>query len=751
MNLGDLNRRQWSRLRPLVMPPAMAIALGMGSPGREVQASGVTRFHSPSAIVSVASDADSSAHADSSAVPPVPRDSSAAGAPTRPSVADTVTQLPPINVQDARRTPASDRETSTRVRMDRATATRFLPQTVGDALATVPGVELVKTSPWASQLSIRGMTGDRVVLMVDGVRMNTVRGHGVQPSLVALDNVSSLEVLPGAGSAHVGSDALGGVVNVVTQRNLFADQPRTTAMVRARGSEPGAAYSQSGRLRIAGPHAGIEVGGGIGSTDYLTSADGRIPDSGMREENASVRGAARAGSATLDAEYSHYAARDIGLPGFTGGAVIEGSYPLQGRDASRVELSVKGSGAFPEFRVLGSHQNLSTHFSETAVESVYMRGRLVGTRTRATQDRVATRVTSAEPSLRFAGPFAGRVFGEYRRETADGPLILDLTIRDNQGGITSQTQSVTASVPSASRTGWATGSQISPIVFGTRLEGSVRYDELHSEADTLAGSAPRPLDAYDREWSAAFGAARAIGPVEPYGNVATGFRAPNLDERYFNHTVHGGLRLFGNPDLISETANSYEVGMRTSSSAPDWVRTARFSAYRSDADNLITFQYIGQLYGVPRFQYVNVRNARIQGLEAELRLRWNRAELGLSGTLPRGWNRDSGEPLQDLGPTRAMVEAVVPISAILPNGTVGARVRWSDAVTDVSPVLARPAYSTTSIQADAVFAGVRAVAAVNNLWNHSYREPLSFVPEPGRTFSLALTFELSGAWPASGH
>jgi hemoglobin/transferrin/lactoferrin receptor protein len=138
-------------------------------------------------------------------------------------------------------------------------------------------------------------------------------------------------VLPGAGSAQVGSDALGGVVNVVTHRGLFSDQPRTTALVRARGSEPGASYSQAARMRITGPRAGIEVGGGIRSIDYLTSADGRIPDSGMREENASVRGAVRSGAALLDAEYSHYAARDIGLPGFTGGAVIEGSYPLQGR------------------------------------------------------------------------------------------------------------------------------------------------------------------------------------------------------------------------------------------------------------------------------------------------------------------------------------------------------------------------------------------------------------------------------------
>jgi hypothetical protein len=195
--------------------------------------------------------------------------------------------------------------------------------------------------------------------------------------------------------------------------------------------------------------------------------------------------------------------------------------------------------------VLGSHQNLSTHFSETAVESVYVRGRLVGTRTRASQDRVATRVTSAEPSLRFAGPFAGRVFGEFRRAEAEGPLVLDLIVRDNQGTVTSATQTVSASVPEASRTGWAAGTQVSPIVLGTQLEGSMRYDELHSAADTLTGSAPTPLEAVDREWSVAGGVARSSDRSTPTQRRHR-FRAPNLDERYFNHTCTADW-LFGNP------------------------------------------------------------------------------------------------------------------------------------------------------------------------------------------------------------
>ena len=239
------------------------------------------------------------------------------------------------------------------------------------------------------------------------------------------------------------------------------------------------------------------------------------------------------------------------------------------------------------------------------------------------------------------------------------------------------------SVPLARRDGWGAGASLSRVVRQVRLEGNLRYDVLNSHADSTQNSSTTILDVTDRRWSAETGVSRAFGPAEPYAHVASGFRAPNLDERYFNGNIHGGLRLFGNPDLVSERSRSYELGVRGSEAAPDWLRRARISAYRSDVDDLISFRYIGQLYLVPRFQFFNVNRARIEGLEGMFAIRARGVEVCVSGTLPRGRDLDTGEPLEDIGVARASVEVVVPAHRLLPQGSISTRVRWSDAVKGV--------------------------------------------------------------------
>ena len=419
----------------------------------------------PAPTPSPNSGADSSAASTRQPIP-IPRDSAVPGS-TR-GVLDTVTVLPPVLVP-GRRTSTTTRETATSVRVERAAAIRFLPNTVGDALATVPGVDLVKTGPWATRLSLRGLYGDRVLFLVDGVRMNSLRGHGTQLSLVSLDRVSAVEVMPGAASAQFGTNALAGVVNVVTHRSLFADTPRGSVVLGARGSEPGGSYSENARLRFVSRNAGFEVQGGLGRLDHLRTPDGVVPNSGNREENYAVRAGTRLGAATLDVEHSHHAARDVGLPGFTGGAVIAGSYPLQGRDAQRVELTVKGNGALPDLRVLGVHHRLRNHFAETSMESVFVRGRFISTRTRDARDRVTTRTASVEPSLFFGGPLAVRAFGEYRHETANGPLLEDFVTRDRDGNVTAASTNISQSVAPAKRDGFGAGMSASRLQYGVRL------------------------------------------------------------------------------------------------------------------------------------------------------------------------------------------------------------------------------------------------------------------------------------------
>ncbi len=111
---------------------------------------------------------------------------------------------------------------------------------------------------------MRGLSGERVLLMVDGVRLNTGRGHGTQASIVSVDRLDQVELMPGAGGVEYGSDAMGGVVNFVTHRPLFADQRSLTLGLSARGSDPGGEFAQSTRLRWRSPMWGAEVSGGTG-------------------------------------------------------------------------------------------------------------------------------------------------------------------------------------------------------------------------------------------------------------------------------------------------------------------------------------------------------------------------------------------------------------------------------------------------------------------------------------------------------
>jgi len=59
-----------------------------------------------------------------------------------------------------------------------------VPTANGDVLATMPGVDNSKDSPWEQRPVLRGLGGQRVLVLVDGMPMNSARGNGPHPSLV---------------------------------------------------------------------------------------------------------------------------------------------------------------------------------------------------------------------------------------------------------------------------------------------------------------------------------------------------------------------------------------------------------------------------------------------------------------------------------------------------------------------------------------------------------------------------------------
>jgi len=92
-------------------------------------------------------------------------------------------------------------------------------RTTDDLLSRTPGVNIKRFGGLGqySTVSIRGSSSEQVLVLVDGVRLNTGEGGSVDFSTIPLDSIERIEVVRGGGTTRYGSDAMGGVVNIITR------------------------------------------------------------------------------------------------------------------------------------------------------------------------------------------------------------------------------------------------------------------------------------------------------------------------------------------------------------------------------------------------------------------------------------------------------------------------------------------------------------------------------------------------------
>ncbi len=104
-------------------------------------------------------------------------------------------------------------------------------KTVDEALISSIGIQVTGGGLSGQEASIRGVEGDRVLILIDGERaVGRVRGS-IDLSQYSLANVEKIEIIKGSGATLYGSDAIGGVVNIITKRpiastgsvNLYGD------------------------------------------------------------------------------------------------------------------------------------------------------------------------------------------------------------------------------------------------------------------------------------------------------------------------------------------------------------------------------------------------------------------------------------------------------------------------------------------------------------------------------------------------
>lgn len=190
------------------------------------------------------------------------------------------------------------------------------PSTVADLLARTPGVTVSNTGPIGgfSAVRIRGAEGEQTLTLIDGIRVNdpSSPGGGFDFGNLLIGNIDRVEVLRGPNSVPWGSQAIGGVVNIITARPGSANN-------RALRAEYGSNNRTNlvGQYGISGERISASLGGGFFRDDGITAAANGSEADGYKQYATNGRIEVKLSDAVsidLRGFYSHSRAELDGFP-----------------------------------------------------------------------------------------------------------------------------------------------------------------------------------------------------------------------------------------------------------------------------------------------------------------------------------------------------------------------------------------------------------------------------------------------------
>ncbi|WP_052378839.1 TonB-dependent receptor domain-containing protein [Polycyclovorans algicola] len=610
--------------------------------------------------------------------------------------------------------------------IDRETLDQRQARSLDDVLQEIPGVT-ASSGPRrdALQPTLRGLSDGRVVVRIDGARQNLQINHRGQtffdPALL-----QRVEVLRGPASTLYGSGAIGGVVDL---RTLDADALLASGAVH--GGRVFSGYQSNADERVLGAtlatrQRGFGLLGSLSTAqanDYQDGNGERIAFSGSDSESALLKATWAAGEASnFSASYLSF--DDESLSRVTAdrprGDVIV-------RDIQQRTGSLRYT-----FQPLGSALwDLDVSAYRTTVDM-------------DEQPEDPTR-PSIVNELQTTGL---DLFNTSRAVT--GPMAHQLTYgielyRDEQVGLENgqprpQFENAEQAVMGAfiqdrialiERAALTVGARVDRIKLSAERQGleSIRYTEVSPQA-TLSVVLTDRLDAYL--------------------SYAEAFRAPSLRELYVGGQHFPGNTFVPNPDLDPERAHNLEAGLLWSRSGV-WNTADRvhgqLSVYRNDIDDFI--EQIVRGDGDPAMpnttRFENVTEARLEGIELELRYDHPRYRAALIGSRVRGDDRTQGDPLAAIPADEITLLAAWRAVEGMEIGGRGRHAATQDRLpltTDPDAAGVAPSHAVADLFASwQLGSALRLDARIDNLFDRQYRRAVNLVPNPGRNLRLQIGYD----------
>lgn len=505
--------------------------------------------------------------------------------------------------------------------------------TVPDILSGAAGVLIQKTNPGGGSPFIRGLTGKQVLILVDGVRLNNSNYRfGPHQYLNTIDAnlVERIEIVRGPTSVLYGSDALAGVINIITRKRTdFFDPQKTQGLFALRGATADA--SLGGRLQMEGNVNQFGYLGGI-SVKRFNSLEGGGDVGEQRPTAYDELGGDLKLNYQLDGGgeliFAHQYTRQYDVPKtseITLGNKLKFNYEPQLRTLSYLEYQRQYEGA----PISSMKLNVSFNRQKEGEE-------IINAATPTVETREITDVKTLGATTQFTSKIGrahrltyGFDFYQDRYDTSKDRINL------TTGAITSQTP---GTPDGAKYESWGVYLQ-DEVRVTDRFDAILGARYAHYKAEGAIGV--NQLNLAEGELTGSLNALYRLTPQwNLVGGVAQGYRAPSMED------------FFGRVDFISEIPNTRltpehslnkEIGLKyyTPRTSGD------FYLFHTSYDDLIDRVTVSP--GVAQRQ--NILRALIKGAELSVQHsfsdRWS-----ASGNLAYAWgeDEDTQQPLRRIPP-----------------------------------------------------------------------------------------------------
>jgi len=482
--------------------------------------------------------------------------------------------------------------------------------TVIESLRGVPGAFVQQTTPGQSVVFIRGGKGSEVLHLVDGFRLNSgiFRNSPNQYfSLVDGQSLERLELLRGPSGGLYGSDAMGGVVNLLTPHPLDLDPNSSRQSVRGRvdsaqslvlGHYSGAVRAEGFAAQVSATRVDVgnrDIGGG--EERPFSSFESNAVSAKLAYENEAI------GRFTLNLQdtyqprtYRH----DELVPGFgqTTATAAVATFEPQARQFAQLGWDYAVDGTW--------FQNLKAQIGKQVIRDD-RRSRDTGSFSEAREqntDRMAGGSFQASGSTDTGHRYSVGIetYGEkvksYRQNVDIRTNVSANALGRFPNGSTQETWSIFAVDD------WEISENVDWVFSG-------RYSDFELDIANQPGLAGVKInnDSFSGSTGVSVGVADGTRLV---ANIGRGFRAPNIfDVGQFGNRPSNRFAI-PNPELVPETVVSMDFGVKHDGDTFDFEAFA----WRSDFDDKIITVLTGRMVGARReVQNRNATKAELYGVE----------------------------------------------------------------------------------------------------------------------------------------